>query len=82
MARIAKQGDWLFKTRPGLLHVLPAEVRKMLKTQPTNAWVSFTAYDADMTKVIPTSSRQSLETAKKATKQFAETVRDAKNALK
>jgi hypothetical protein len=61
---------------------LPSDVQKMLRTQPTNAWVSFTVYDADMTKVIATSSRQSLETDKNATKQFAETVRDAKNALK
>ena len=65
-----------------IMDKLPANVRKMLKEQPTNAWVSFTVYDAEMTKVIATSSRNSLENDKKATKQFADAVRDAKNALK
>ena len=61
---------------------LPVNVQKMLKSQPTNAWVSFTVYDADLTKVIATSNRESLETDKKATKQFSETIREAKDALK
>ncbi|MEO5917591.1 MAG: hypothetical protein ABIS50_25400 [Luteolibacter sp.] len=61
---------------------LPSNVQKMLKEQPTNAWVSFTVYDADLTKVIAASSRESLETDKKATKQFSETVHAAKTALK
>ncbi len=65
-----------------IMDKLPANLQTMLKAQPTNAWVSFTVYDADLTKVIATSSRNSLENDKKATKQFADTVRDAKNALK
>lgn len=65
-----------------IMDKLPPHVQKMLKQQPTNAWVSFTVYDADMTKVIATSSRVSLETDKKATKEFAATVREAKAALK
>lgn len=65
-----------------IMDKLPPDVQKMLKQQPTNAWISFTVYDADMTKVIATSSRDTLETDKKATKKFADAVRDAKNALK
>lgn len=65
-----------------IMDKLPANVQKMLKAQPTNAWVSFTVYDADMTKVIASANRQSLETDKKATKEFANTVKEAKSALK
>jgi hypothetical protein len=65
-----------------IMDKLPPDVQKMLRSQPTNAWVSFTVYDADLTKIIATSGRESLENDKKATKQFSETVREAKNALK
>lgn len=67
---------------PKVMEKLPAGVQTMLKSQPTNAWVSFTVYDAELTKVIATANRNSLETDKKATKEFTQTVRDAKKALK
>ena len=67
---------------PKVMETLPAEVQKMLKSQPTNAWVSFTVYDADLTKMIATLSRKSLENDKKAIKEFSKTIREAKSALK
>lgn len=67
---------------PAVMGKLPSNVQAMLKKQPTNAWVSFTVYDADLKTEIASSSRESLETDKKATKEFSDKVKAAKNALK
>ncbi len=64
-----------------LMGTLPKSARDMLQRQPTNAWVSFTVFDPDMTKVIATGDRSSLETDKKAIHDFGDKVREARKAL-
>ncbi len=65
-----------------LLATLPPAVKTMLERQPTNAWVSFTVFDQDMTAIIASGDRSSLETDRKAIRQFADKVRDARKELK
>jgi len=61
---------------------LTPAVRKMLAQQPTNAWVSFSVYDAEMNTLIATIGRTELQKDKKAIKAFTEKVRAAKDELK
>lgn len=56
-------------------------VQEMLAKQPTNAWVSFNVYDADMKTLIASIGRD-LETNKEATKEFTAKVKAAKAQLK
>ena len=65
-----------------LLGTLPKAVKSMLERQPTNAWVSFTVFDQDMTTIIASGDRSSLETDRKAIREFADKVRDARKELK
>lgn len=57
-------------------------VQKMLAEQPTNAWVSFNVFDADMTTLIASAGRFELQSDKEATKAFTAKVKAAKAALK
>ncbi len=57
-------------------------VQEMLARQPTNAWVSFNVYDADMTTLVASLSRRELENDKQALKEFAAKVKAAKAAIK
>lgn len=65
-----------------IMDKLPKPVQDMLRKQPGNAWVSFTVFDQEMTSIIAASSRYSLETDRKATKEFTEKVRAAQKELK
>lgn len=56
-------------------------VQEMLAKQPTNAWVSFNVYDADMKTLIASIGRE-LETNKEASKEFTAKVKAAKAQLK
>ena len=56
-------------------------VQEVLAKQPTNAWVSFNVFDPEMKTLIASIGR-SLETDKKATKEFTAKVKAAKAALK
>ncbi|MCB1275532.1 hypothetical protein [Prosthecobacter sp.] len=56
-------------------------VQAVLAKQPTNAWVSFNVFDAEMNTLIASIGRE-LETDKKATKEFTEKVKAARAALK
>ena len=56
-------------------------VQEVLAKQPTNAWVSFNVYDADMKTLIASIGRE-LETDKTATKEFTAKVKAAKAELK
>lgn len=56
-------------------------VQEMLAKQPTNAWVSFNVFDADMTTLVASIGRD-LETNKDATKEFTAKVKAAKDQLK
>ncbi len=56
-------------------------VQEMLAKQPTNAWVSFNVYDADMKTLVASIGRE-LESDKNATKEFTAKVKAAKAELK
>jgi hypothetical protein len=55
-------------------------VQEVLAKQPTNAWVSFNVYDADMKTLVASIGRE-LETDKEATKAFTAKIRAAKADL-
>jgi len=65
-----------------LMSTLPPAVQKVLSTQPTNAWVSFTVFDPDLTKVIASGNRETLETDKKAIREFSNKVHEAVKEVK
>lgn len=65
-----------------LIKKLPASVKNALKDQFLGAWVSFTVFDPDFKKVIASANRDSLEDDVKATRTFANKVREARKELK
>ena len=65
-----------------LVATLPKAVQAVLAKQHTNAYVSFTVFDADLTTVIASADRYALDDDRKATREFAEKVRDARKEIK
>jgi hypothetical protein len=65
-----------------IISKLPQPVQAVLKKQSLGAWVSFTVFDADLTTVIASADRHTLDTDRKGTRAFAKKVTEAKKELK
>lgn len=61
---------------------LPAIAKGWLKKQPTNAWVAFAVFDADMTTLIASIGRNELNGDKKVIREFSDKIKAAKDEVK
>ncbi len=67
---------------PDAIAKLPAVVKGWLKKQPTNAWVAFAVFDADMTTLIASIGRNELNGDKKVIREFTDKIKAAKDEVK
>jgi hypothetical protein len=65
-----------------IVSTLPKAIQDVLSVQHRGAYVSFTVFDADLTKVIASGDRYALEKDQKKIHEFTSLVREAKKEIK